>query len=123
LNVKLDENLPNFLVEIFAQHGHHAITVPEENLAGTEDEPLFEVAKAEGRLFVTLDLDFSDIRAFPPNTHPGIIVIRPSSKGARTLRFIFQRLLQQVDLETLKGALTIVDETRIRSRRSSGAKP
>ncbi len=118
MNVKLDENLPNSLVKIFAQHGHHAATVAEEGLAGTKDEPLFEQVKTEGRLFVTLDLDFSDIRAFPPNTHPGIIVIRPSSKGAQALRLIVRRLLQQIELETLRYALTIVDEIRVRSRRT-----
>lgn len=123
MNVKWDENLPNFLVAIFIQRGHLATTVPEENLAGAEEESLFEVAKAEGRPFVTRDLDFSDIRAFLPNTHPGIIVIHPSSKGARTLRFIFQRLLEQVNLETLKDAFTIAHETRIRSQRTSKGKP
>ena len=105
-------------MEIFAQHGHQATTVSEEGLAGAEDESLFEIAKEEGRLFVTLDLDFSDIRVFPPNTHPGIIVIRPKSEGRDTLRRIIQSLLQQVVLETLSGTLTIVDETRIRIRRS-----
>ena len=118
MNVKLDENLPNSLVKIFAQYGHHAATVAEEGLAGTKDEPLFEQVKTEGRLFVTLDLDFSDIRVFPPNTHPGIIVIRPSSKGAQALRLIVRRLLQQIELETLRYALTIVDEIRVRSRRT-----
>ena len=116
MNVKLDENLPESLIEIFAQYGHQAITVSQEGLAGAADEPLFEVAKEEGRLFVTLDLDFSDIRAFPPNTHPGIIVIRPRSKGRNTLRRVVQSLLQQVVLETLSGALIIVDEAHIRTR-------
>ena len=118
MNIKLDENLPESLVEILAQYGHQAITVSKEGLAGTPDELLFEVVKTEGRLFVTLDLDFSDIRAFPPNTHPGIIVIRPRSKGRNILRRIIQSLLQQVVLETLSGALTIVDEAHIRIRRS-----
>jgi hypothetical protein len=31
---------------------------------------------AEGRLFVTLDLDFSDVRRYKPGTHPDILLIQ-----------------------------------------------
>jgi predicted nuclease of predicted toxin-antitoxin system len=117
MNIKLDENLPESLVDIFARYGHQAVTVPREGLAGLADEPLFDIAKTEGRLFVTLDLDFSYIRAFPPSTHPGIIVIRPRSKGRNTVVRIVQSLLQKVAIETLSGVLAVVNETNIRIRK------
>lgn len=34
------------------------------------------LCKTEKRIFVTFDFDSSDIRAYPPGTHPGIMVIR-----------------------------------------------
>ena len=119
MKVKLDENLPESLVEIFAQHGHQAVTVQKEGLAGSSDETLYEIVKSEGRLFVTLDLDFSDIRSYPPNTHPGIIVIRSRSKGRNALMRMIKSLLGQIQLETLAGALTIVGDSRVRIRRAT----
>lgn len=122
MKIKLDENLPELLVEIFAQHGHQAVTVQKEGLAGSSDETLYEIVKSEGRLFVTLDLDFSDIRSYPPNTHPGIIVIRSRSKGRNALMRIIKSLLGKIQLETLAGALTIVSDSRVRIRRATRAK-
>ncbi len=119
MRVKLDENLPESLVDIFKQHGHEAITVTKEGLSGTQDNPLFEIAKSEGRLFVTLDLHFSDIRAYQPGSHNGIIVIRSRSKGRNTVNKIIQSLLQEVNIETFAGALAIVGEKRIRVRRGN----
>jgi hypothetical protein len=40
---------------------------------------------AEGRLFVTLDLDFSDVRRYKPGTHPGIFLIRVRVAAVRLL--------------------------------------
>jgi len=117
LKIKLDENLPESLADIFGQHGHEAITVKREGLSGTQDYPLFEIVKSEGRLFVTLDLHFSDIRIYPPGTHNGIIVLRTKSKGRNTVNRMLQSLLQEIDIETLDGALAIVGEKRIRIRR------
>ena len=117
MNIKLDENLPESLVKIFAQYGHEAMTVSGEGLAGYEDYILFEVVKKEGRLFVTLDLDFSDIRNYPLNTHHGIIVIRSKSNGRNTVTEIIRALLNQVDINNLNGGLIIANEKYIRIRK------
>ena len=36
----------------------------------------WDVAQREGRILITQDLDFSDIRKFQPGTHYGIVVVR-----------------------------------------------
>jgi predicted nuclease of predicted toxin-antitoxin system len=35
----------------------------------------------EGRILLTLDLDFSDIRAYLPEEFPGILVLRSDKTG------------------------------------------
>lgn len=62
---KTDENLhPDASVSLSA-HGHDAVTVWDQGLRGTLDEDLAQVCKHEGRVLVSLDLDFSDIRTYP----------------------------------------------------------
>jgi hypothetical protein len=62
---KIDENLPVELAEELLAAGHEAATVNDQRIVGTSDRHLSEVCKAEGRIFVTLDLDFADIRTYP----------------------------------------------------------
>jgi hypothetical protein len=47
---------------------------------------------AEGRLFVTLDLDFSDVRRYKPGTHPGILLIRARSRSATAVSEVLARI-------------------------------
>ena len=72
--------------------------------------------KSEGRIFVTLDLDFADIRTYPPDEHPRIIVLRPARQDKLHVLDVFRRTLKAVGHEPLEGRLWIVEEKRIRIR-------
>jgi predicted nuclease of predicted toxin-antitoxin system len=76
LAFKVDENLPDEVATAFRDAGYEASTARSEGLAGVQDAHVSEVAQREGRVLVTLDVDFGDIRAYPPEEYPGIIVLR-----------------------------------------------
>ena len=76
MKFKFDENLPVELAEELRAAGYEAATVDDQRLVGAGDRQLSEVCKSEGRILVTLDLDFADIRTYPPEEHPGLIVLR-----------------------------------------------
>lgn len=69
MKFKLDENVPALVHATLVGSGHDAHTVAEEQLAGANDDAVLEASLAEGRVLITLDLDFSDIRAYPPGSH------------------------------------------------------
>ena len=64
MRFKLDENLPSSLAALFAHGGHDVATVHDEGLSGTPDRKVFEVAVAEARTLVTLDLDYANPTRF-----------------------------------------------------------
>ena len=70
MRIKLDENLPAILVDVLAEFGHDAETSPSEGLTGKKDEDIWQAAMMFGRFLITQDLDFSDIRRFPPERTP-----------------------------------------------------
>ena len=72
---KIDENLHSDAADLLRQHGHDALTVHEQGLQGGADSDIADVCRHEERAFVTLDLDFSDIRNYPPKDYHGIIVL------------------------------------------------
>ena len=88
----------------------------DQRLVGTSDRNLSEVCKAEGRIFVTLDLDFADVRTYPPDEHPELIVLRLLRQDKAYVVDVFRRALNAVGHEPLEGRLGIVEETRIRIR-------
>src|SRR5206468_2373587 len=80
--VKLDENLSRVHVDLLRQAGYDVDRVDEQGLSGATDERVWERVCTDGRFFITLDLDFSDIRRYQPGTHPGILLIRARSRRA-----------------------------------------
>jgi predicted nuclease of predicted toxin-antitoxin system len=63
LHFKVDENVPVDAVPLLAAAGYDCHTVYDERLAGALDPDLAAACRAEGRVLVTLDVDFSDVRA------------------------------------------------------------
>ena len=50
------------ITNLLRQAGHDAITVFDQDLQGHSDTEIASVCRAEKRVIVTIDLDFSDIR-------------------------------------------------------------
>ena len=113
---KLDENLPTEAADLLRTTGHDAVTVMEEQMGGRPDGHVASLCQAEGRAVVTLDLDFADIRVYPPADYPGIIVLRLARLDKQRVLSVMQRLLPVLDQEPLSSRLWIVDEASVRIR-------
>lgn len=113
---KIDENLHPDLASFMRQYGHDVVTVWDEGLSGTSDENLAHVCREEGRVLVTLDLDFADIRTYPPEEHQGLIVLRLNSQDRRHVLDVFSRIVPLLEKEALATRLWIVDEQSVRIR-------
>lgn len=118
MKIKLDENIPASFRSILQAKGHDVDTVPEEGLAAAKDSAVWSVAKAAQRFLITQDLDFSDIRQFTPGTHPGILLIRLIRPDRRNLTATIIRVLDTCDLDSLRGSVAVVTETKLRIRHS-----
>ena len=117
MKFKLDENMPADLAKFLRNQHHDVCDVVEEGLAGEDDPPVLEAATGEGRILLTFDLDFADIRHYPPGTHAGIIAFRLRDQRWKTLAKPVKRLLDGNVLDNLNNGLAIVDETRVRFKR------
>lgn len=121
MKFKVDENLPVEVASIFQEQGFAADTVSDESLSGADDEAIANRVRAENRILVTLDLDFSNIRAYPPDEYAGIIVLRLKTQDKPTVLSYIRRLMTALKNRSPEGELWIVQHDRIRSRR--GASP
>ncbi len=71
MKFKVDENLPVEIAALLREAGHEAATVLDQKLGGNADPSIASVCRNEDRALVTLDMDFADIRSYPPNQYPG----------------------------------------------------
>jgi predicted nuclease of predicted toxin-antitoxin system len=113
---KIDENLPVETADLLRAAGHNAETVHDESLTGADDPVLAVRVRSEGRVLVTLDLGFSDIRAYPPLDYPGIIVLRSKRQDKQTVLALVARFIPLIAIEPLARKLWIVEADRVRIR-------
>ena len=92
-------------------------TVRGENLTGRDDDVIFRAAFDEGRLLITQDLDFSDIRRFKPGTHPGIVLVRLRDPNRRKLIERLTTTLQSHDIQSWAGCFVVIGDVRLRMMR------
>ena len=116
MRIKLDENPPVQLKSLFTESGHDADTVVEEGLGGAPDARVAAVCIGDERVLVTQDLDFSDIRTYPPAEHSGIVVFRLSTAARDALLELAAILIERMGESSPRGQLWIVEDTRIRIR-------
>ncbi|MCU0720120.1 MAG: DUF5615 family PIN-like protein [Pirellula sp.] len=120
MRFKVDENLPIDVAEILRANNHDATTIFDQEMVGQPDLKVASVCRAEERALVTLDLDFSDIRTYPPASHAGIIILRPRTQSKPDVLALLGRLLPLLGGgEQLSGNLWIVQENGVRIREGS----
>lgn len=116
IRIKTDENVPRDAAIALAEAGHDVETAVAEGLSGGSDLELFERCREEHRALVTLDLDFADIRRFPPSEHDGIALLRPPTNSAEAIVTLVRRVSALLEREPIKGRLRVVDAVKVRIR-------
>jgi predicted nuclease of predicted toxin-antitoxin system len=116
LKLKIDENLPAECASILQSAGFEADTVTEEHLTGAEDSVIARQARVDGRVLITLDLDFGNVLAYPPAEHAGIIVLRPKRQDKPAILALTYRIAMALINRLPAGELWIVEPDRIRFR-------
>ena len=121
LSVVLDQNVPHAIREYLQdQRPEWTIWhVRELGLSGASDQTIFEWAQAHNAIVVTFDEDFADTRMYPIGSHAGVIRLRVWPTTIEVAEAALGRLLKTTDDAALQGSLVIVDNARIRIRRSA----
>jgi predicted nuclease of predicted toxin-antitoxin system len=117
--IKVDEDLPLQIAELFASHGNDATTVVAQGWQGVPDEILWGRIQAEGRWLITGDKGFADLRLHPPGTHAGVILLRPQEESRRAYLQLVETVLNLLDLDNSPGAVAVVTHRGLRIRRST----
>lgn len=104
----IDANLPRSIVELTIRLGHGA--APDRAIAAH--------AQATGAALLTRDLDFADVRNYPPEQYSGIAVFRfPDDVVAKEIVRLAEIFLREPKfIGQLSGRLAVVERDRVRFR-------
>jgi predicted nuclease of predicted toxin-antitoxin system len=86
MNLFADECVYKVTVDLLRSWGHDVLTAQEVGLSGKPDEEILAYAVRHERVLITIDMDFSNIRHYTPESHRGIIVAK--IRRATQMQFI-----------------------------------
>jgi len=114
----LDANMPRSAAGLLRALGHQVEDVRDVLSNGADDATVAAHARAGQFILVTRDFDFADIRNYPPQDYPGIIVLElPDDAIATQVNQTLESFASKVDLlARLPGRLAIVESWRVRFR-------
>lgn len=116
MKLKLDENLSRHLKQSLSAYEHDVATAADEGLLSKPDTLAAAVARNEGRMLFTLDIEFGDLRKYPPGSHAGVVLFRPRTYGPLAVNQFVEDFVRRTALEPLAGCVVIVEPARIRVR-------
>lgn len=113
----IDANLPRSTIALLTDLGH-GVEFARVGMAAATDWDIAARARLTGAALLTRDLDFADIRRYPPEDYAGIVALRPPDDAtAREILSVIERFIgQPTFLAALQGRLAIVEQHRVRFR-------
>ena len=116
MRIKLDENIPNSLVDVLTSLDHDVDTVIAEGIKGHSDDSVWAAAQETQRFLITQDLDFSDLRKFKPGNHHGILLVRLSMPSRDALFKRIEHLFETENVEPWRGCFVVASARKVRIR-------
>ena len=113
----LDMPVSAKLLNVLYAHGHegvHAQTIGQDRAT---DRQLIDLARREGRIIITADLDFPRLLALTSADGPGLILFRGGNYSDAEMCDLLERVLDAVSHDVLAAAVCVVDRNRIRITR------
>ncbi len=113
MTVKIDEDLSGLLKPLLNAAGYVALTVNDQGWTGAPDHVLFPLVQMESECLITADAGFADIRAYPPGTHCGILLLQSVDQTIRSWKSLLWNVLQRHNLADHVGHVMIASESGI----------
>lgn len=121
LRILFDQNIPPVICEFVRKRkpDWEVRHVNDVGLQGAPDEVIFRWAQSDLSIVITFDEDFADARMYPAGSHAGVVRLRVWPTTIENTERALVRLFDSVGEEDLQGSLVIIDEAKIRVRRSA----
>ena len=104
-------------VALLRERGWDIVRVPELLPLDASDEQVLERARADGRVVVTQDLDFSALLALSGEDRPSLVTLRLAASDPEGVARRLLEVLPEVAEALQEGSAVTVEETSVRIRK------
>lgn len=112
-----DMNLSPLTVSALTADGMDIVRVSDVLPANASDETILDLARREGRVVITQDLDFSALLALGGYDRPSLVTLRLLDTDPDEVTQRLRQALSQVEVVLGQGCAVTVEETAVRARR------
>ncbi len=117
LRLLADMNISPKTVDALRKRGWDIVRVSQLLPVNASDQEILDLARQEGRVVVTQDLDFSALLALEGYHQPSLITLRLSGADLETVTQKLLELLPQLEQVLQEGCAVTVEDTLVRVRR------
>jgi predicted nuclease of predicted toxin-antitoxin system len=103
-------------VEKLRREGYDAVHLVEEGLEKLEDREILAKARNEGRIILTVDLDFGYLLAVSGAVLPSVVLFRLGNESREVIEEYLDDVLSQFSEELGAGAIISVKDDGFRVR-------
>jgi predicted nuclease of predicted toxin-antitoxin system len=116
MKLLLDMNLSPDWVAVLKEAGWEAVHWSKVGNLRAADSEIMTWAKQNGHIVFTHDLDFGSLLALTQAEGPSVIQVRTQDATPSAIGKLVINALRQFQPDLEKGALIILDESRVRAR-------
>jgi len=109
-------NISPLTVEDLKQKGWDIFRVSQKLPVNASDEEILNLARTDGRVVITQDLDFSSLVALSGLNRPSLITLRLSASDPDTVTRRLLEMISQLEQLLEKGCAVTIEDTAVRIR-------
>jgi len=113
----LDMPVSSLLLKVLHAYGHEGVHAHQIGKDRAPDSELLDIARGEGRVIITADLDFPRLMALSLAEGPGIILFRGGNYSDMEMCDLLEMVLSRVPANVLESSICVVDKKRVRITR------
>jgi predicted nuclease of predicted toxin-antitoxin system len=113
VDMPLSPGMASWLAEL----GHDATHASTLGLSSAGDATLMELARREGRVMITADLDYPRLLALTEAAGPGLILFRGGNYSEQDAIDRMARMFESVPIDQISSSVVVIEKGRIRRRR------
>jgi predicted nuclease of predicted toxin-antitoxin system len=117
MKVLLDMPVSSSLLDVLDTYGHEGVHAHQIGQDRASDQELLAIARREGRIVITADLDFPRLLALSSAEGPGLILFRGGNYSDAEMCNLLERVLREVAPDVLESSICVVDKKRMRITR------
>ena len=116
MKLVIDMNLSPEWVKVLESEGFATVHWSSIGSRNAKDTEIFDWARKHEHVVITLDVDFGTLLAISGASKPSVIQIRQEDVNPDSFRPVLLDVLRRFSRELERGALIVIDDTKLRIR-------